>query len=142
MDATLDNAEYSSVKRSFYNIFSLFNKEEHLRNHFHDCISKWRVQLNIPEEEFELNVNNADLRFKAPTSKIAAIEQIYDLVYMVYLDDIVEDIELEAVTIYAQRLGLNKCIVGDLLKAIVTAPHDGLPKSQVRTELKEFLELT
>jgi hypothetical protein len=137
----LDETEYASVKNSFYNIYSLFIAENAQSEGFHDCIIKWGLQLGISEIELEENLKkNLKFQFKEPSTPLEAIEQVYDLVYMVYLDGIIEDVELEVAMEYAQRLGFKKHIVGDLLKAIVTAPHDGVSKDQVRKELKELLE--
>jgi hypothetical protein len=59
---------------------------------------------------------------------------------MVYLDGTVEDIELEVVTRFAEKLGFQSHIVNDLLKTIVTAPYDGYDFLQMKDHLKELLE--
>jgi hypothetical protein len=50
--------------------------------------------------------------------------------------------ELEILMKYAKKLGLPPYIVGDLVKAIVTAPYDGIQRWQVKNELKDLLETT
>jgi hypothetical protein len=138
----LNETEYASVKKSFYNIYSLFKNEMPRSKSFEDCILKWGEQLGISKKELNENLKeNKGLKFVQPNNKLEALEQVYDLVYMVYLDGIVEDLELELAMEYAERLKLNKSIVGDILKAIVTAPHDGIAREKVRNELKEFLDL-
>ncbi|MDZ7607557.1 MAG: hypothetical protein U5K79_18660 [Cyclobacteriaceae bacterium] len=68
------------------------------------------------------------------------LAHIFNLVYMVYLDDTVEDIELEVVTQFAEKIGFQSHIVNDLLKTIVTAPYDGYDFMQMKDHLKELLE--
>ncbi|QCK13441.1 hypothetical protein [Mangrovivirga cuniculi] len=94
-------------------------------------------QLHIPESALE----EREIReFKKPSDKLYALEEIYDIVYMIYLDGVVEDVELSLTIKFAEKLGFEKHVVGDLLKAIVTAPYDGIPKEEVRNELTTYLK--
>lgn len=141
MDLALNKNEYNSVKKSFFNIFALFLNLESINNQMLDCIFKWGVQLGISRDELHFILNKPDaIQYQAPENQMEAIEHVYDIVYMIYLDGIVEDVELEVTMKYAEKLGFKPHIVGDLLKAIVTAPHDGLDKTQVRKELGSLLE--
>jgi|SRR5690554_5202196 hypothetical protein len=141
MDLALNKDEYNSVKKSFFNIFALFLNLESINNQMLDCIFKWGVQLGISRDELHFILNKPDaIQYQAPENQMEAIEHVYDIVYMIYLDGIVEDVELEVTMKYAEKLGFKPHIVGDLLKAIVTAPHDGLDKTQVRKELGSLLE--
>ena len=141
MDLALNKDEYNSVKKSFFNIFALFLNLESINNQMLDCIFKWGVQLGISRDELHFILNKPDaIQYQAPENQMEAIEHVYDIVYMIYLDGIVEDVELEVTMKYAEKLGFKPHIVGDLLEAIVTAPHDGLDKTQVRKELGSLLE--
>lgn len=141
MDLPLNKDEYSSVRKSFFNIFALFIQSESISSQMMECIFKWGVQLGISRDELHFILNKPDaIQYHEPENQIEAIEHVYDIVYMIYLDGIVEDVELEVTMKYAENLGFKPHIVGDLLKAIVTAPHDGLDKTQVRKELSSLLE--
>jgi hypothetical protein len=141
MDLKLTPEQFESTKTSFLNIFALFIKSKAITKKNLDCIFKWGMQLDIPEEELNFILNHpASIEFDIPNSKMDAIEQIYDLVYMIYLDGIVEDIELEVAMFFAEKLGFDKGVVGDLLKAIDSAPGDGVPREQVKNELRELME--
>ena len=59
---------------------------------------------------------------------------------MIYLDGKIEDVELEIVTKYAEKIGFKSHIVNDLLKTIVTAPYDGFDFQHVRNHLMEIFE--
>lgn len=141
MDLPLNRDEYNSVRKSFYNIFALFINIESISSQMMDCIFKWGIQLGISRDELHFIMNKPEaIQFIEPENQIEAIEHVYDIVYMIYLDGIVEDVELEVTMKYAEKLGFKPHIVGDLLKAIVTAPHDGIDKTQVRKELSSLLE--
>ena len=71
------------------------------------------------------------------------VEAIYHLVYMIYLDEVVDDIELEVAAIFAQTLGFRNSVVSDLFKAIATTSQDydeTYPRN-VRAEVLDFLAL-
>lgn len=141
MDLPLNRNEYNSVRKSFFNIFALFLKIESINSQMLDCIFKWGIQLGISRDELHFILNKPEaVQYIAPENQMEAIEHVYDIVYMIYLDGIVEDVELEVTMKYAEKLGFKPHIVGDLLKAIVTAPHDGIDKTQVRKELGALLE--
>ena len=141
MDLPLNRDEYNSVRKSFFNIFALFINSESISSQMMDCIFKWGIQLGISRDELHFIMNKPEaIQFVEPENQFEAIEHVYDIVYMIYLDGIVEDIELEVTMKYAEKLGFKPHIVGDLLKAIVTAPHDGIDKTQVRKELSSLLE--
>lgn len=138
----LSNEEYNSILRSFYNIAGLFTNQDPTDQKLVNCIYHWGRHLDVSDGTLrKLFDTPQEFPFQQPKDKYDAIEQIYDLVFMIYLDNVVEDSELEITMHYAQELGFPSHIVGDLAKAIETAPYDGIPRKQVRNELKELLEL-
>ena len=138
----LNQHELESVKRSYLNILALFLTEKQVESKYVACLLKWSAQLNLSNEDLHHIEGNFDrLEFASPEDKIAKMEAIYHLVRMIYLDNIVEDIELEVASIYAQKLGFRASVVGELFKAIATAPYDGKSSTEVRKEVKEFLRL-
>lgn len=139
---TLSNKELESIKNSFFNILALFLKEEKVESRYVGCLLKWSAQLNLSQNDLHGIEQNFDhLTFASPENKVAKMEAIYHIVHMIYLDNIVEDIELEVASIYAQKLGFEPFVVGELFKAIATAPFDGKSNKAVREEVKEFLDL-
>jgi hypothetical protein len=67
--------------------------------------------------------------------------QANHLVHMIYLDQMVEDSELEVASIYASRLGFKEGMVGDLFKSIATIEFDRTSHENVRKEVIDFLKL-
>lgn len=136
---SLKREEYESIKRSYFNIYTMFLADDEITRQLVDTILKWGLQLDLTEQELEDVIKMRDsFQFKRPAHE-DAIEQIYDLVYMIYLDDVVEDIELEIAMRYAEKLGFQPHVVGDMLKAIVSAPADGVDHFQLRQDIKNLL---
>ena len=106
------------------------------------CLLKWGFQLHLnPEDLKKANVDLSSHKFEHPEGKVERLESIYHLVYMIYLDDVVEDVELEVATIYAEELGFKSYVVSELFKSIVTAVYDSKKRQNVHQEVIEFLKL-
>ena len=60
---------------------------------------------------------------------------------MIYLDKVVEDVELEVASEYARMLGFKENVVNDLFKSIATAKDDGPQLRDVRQEVIDFLKM-
>ena len=82
------------------------------------------------------------LKYTSIEDKVEKLEAIYHLVYMIYLDEVVEDIELEVAGIYASELGFKSTIVSELFKSIATEPYDETRARNVRQEVIDFLSLS
>ena len=133
-----------SLRSSFSNILAYIIKEEvHCASKL-DCLSKWGAQLGFHPAELHRLINTpAKLKYEAPETSIDALSQVYDLVHMVYMDGIVEDVELELVSLYASGVGLEAHVVNNLLKALVTAQIDGISDEAeaIRSDLKAHPEV-
>lgn len=139
---SLSIKELESIKSSYFNILALFLKEEKIESKYVGCLIKWSAQLNLSQADLHGIEQNFDhLTFASPDNRVAKMEAIYHIVRMIYLDNIVEDIELEVASIYAGKLGFEPAVVGELFKAIATAPFDGKSNRAVEEEVKEFLSL-
>lgn len=137
-NSDLSQEELKSIKDSFFHIYHSFLNEGFLSKDFVGCLFKWGVQLHISEED--LKYIDPSSEEEEITSEENALQHLFNLVYMIYLDGTIEDIELEVVTKYAEKIGFKSHIVNDLLKAIVTAPYDGFDIKQVKESLMEIIE--
>ena len=137
-NSDLSQEELKSIKDSFFHIYHSFLNEGFLSKDFVGCLFKWGVQLHISEEE--LKYIDPSSEEEEITNEENALQHLFNLVYMIYLDGTIEDIELEVVTKYAEKIGFKSHIVNDLLKAIVTAPYDGFDIKQVKESLMEIIE--
>lgn len=132
----------SSVKRSYFNILALFLGDEAIESRFLRCLLKWGFQLRLTTDDLKnADVDISHLKFTSVGDKVDKLESIYHLVYMIYLDEVVEDIELEVATIYAGKLGFKGNVVSELFKSIATEPYDETNTRNVRQEVIDFLSL-
>ncbi len=139
----LTNEQTASIKKSYLNIVALFLSEQKIESRYLRCLLKWGFQLELsPADLREANVDFARLKFSDPGDKVERVESIYHLVHMICLDRVVEDVELEVASIYAEKLGFQASLVSDLLKSIVTADSDGAPPGDVRQQVIDFLKLS
>jgi hypothetical protein len=132
--------ELKSIKDSFFHIYHAFLDDGYISKDFVGCLFKWGVQLHISEQELKYIDPAGAGESLDIIEKEIALKHLFNLVYIIYLDGIVEDTELEVVTRYAEKLGFNPSIVNDLLKTIVTAPYDGFDFSHVKNHIQEILE--
>ncbi len=132
-----------SIKNSYFNILALFSRQPTMETRFVHCLLKWGFQLQLtPADLVSPHRILENSIFRLPDSKVERMEAIYHLIYMIHLDDVVEDVELELATIYAQELGFARATVSDVLKAIETAVYDDDRSHQeIRAEVLEFLKV-
>jgi hypothetical protein len=140
--ANLTREQTLSVKKSYFNILGLLLDTEKIESRYVRCLLKWGFQLQLTPEDLErAEINIADLQFSDPGKKIERIESIYHLVYMIFLDDVVEDVELEIATVYAGKLGFKETLVSELFRSIATADYDNTNPSNVRQQVIDFLKV-
>ncbi|MFZ5999272.1 MAG: hypothetical protein ACOYW3_02090 [Bacteroidota bacterium] len=142
MDSSLTSEALHSVKRSYFNILAFFFTQEQVETRFVRCLLKWGFQLQLTRDDINRPGKELEqLKFTLPQEKVERLEELYHLVYMVNLDKVVEDVELEVASLYAERLGFKATLVPDLLKSIATAAYDGISPSEVKREVLEFLKV-
>jgi hypothetical protein len=132
-----------SIKRSYFNIIALFLDQEKIESRYIMCLLKWGFQLDLSPTELKANnIHVANLKFAEPGDKVAKLESIYHLVYMIYLDEVVEDVELEVATVYAEKIGFKKNLVSELFKSIATVAYDqNNMKRNVHQEVMDFITI-
>lgn len=139
MTKELSKDQLMSVRDSYFNILALFLEQEKIESRYIRCLLKWAVQLRLDPEEIGKTKDMATLSFSL--DRVDKLEAVYHLVHMIYLDRVVEDVELEVATIYAQKLGFKAEIVSELFTSIVTNDVDRISHADVRGEVIEFLNL-
>jgi hypothetical protein len=138
----LSKEQLRSIKKSYFNILALFLGKDKVESRFFRCLLKWGVQLHLnPEDLRQINVDIDKVAFSNPDDTVDKLESIYHLVYMIYLDKVVDDVELEVASIYAEQLGFDSAIVSELFKSIATADYDDTAKRNVRQEVMDFMKI-
>jgi hypothetical protein len=138
----LTKEQLRSIKKSYFNILALFLGQEKLESRYLRCLLKWGVQLHLnPDDLRQTNVDLTHIAFSNPEEKVEKLESIYHLVYMIYLDKVVEDVELEVASIYAQHVGFDATLVSELFRSIATADYDDTTRRNVRQEVMDFMKI-
>ena len=93
MKSYLNKDHLNSVKKSYFNILALFLHEDKMESRYLRCLLKWGFQLQLsPDDLRTANIDLSSLSYLHPAEKIQKLEAIYHLVYMIYLDEVVEDV--------------------------------------------------
>ena len=130
--------DIGKVKTSYFNLLAVMMTSQQIESKYIRCLVKWGIQLGVNVEDLkELEITNATI----PSDKAGRLEALYHLIYMIYLDKVVEDVELEVATTYAEKLGFQRGLVGDLFKSIATLGYDNYSVRDVRKEVEDFLKL-
>jgi hypothetical protein len=138
----LDISHLESLKKSYFNILSLFLGQDKVESRYVHCLLKWGFHLHLNPDDIKTVGEDLDqIKFSKPDEKIERLEAIYHLVQMIYMDKVVEDVELEVATIYAEKLGFKPSIVSGLFHSIATATYDNADTRDVRKEVLDFLKM-
>jgi hypothetical protein len=136
----ISETEREKVKKSYFNMLALFLSMPNVESRFVRCLIKWSVQVGISSDDIvKLGQDLVQLTYAAPESREEKLESVFHLVYMIYLDKVMEDVELEVAMIYAERIGLNKAVVAKLFQSIATAPADGITPDMLEKEVLDFM---
>lgn len=141
MNQSLSNSQQRSLKRSFSELFTYFSTKTQATDQQMACLYKWGRQLGItPTELKELQSGKSSYAYEY--TKTDALAFAYDLVCLIYMDEVVEDVELKMASSFADEvLGLKPHIINNLLKAIITAQLDGIPNEDIRGDIQEHPEV-
>lgn len=136
---TLSDIEKGKVKASYFNLLALFLTAPQVDSRFVRCLIKWSVQLGIsPDDMVKLGKDLNQLNYSKPEGREACLNSLFHLVYMIYLDKVMEDEELELAMVYAQKIGFEKEIVPKLFQSIATASEDGITPEMLEKEVIDF----
>jgi hypothetical protein len=143
MNSSLSAEQLVSIRKSYLNMLALFLEKEIVKSDYLRCLLKWGFQLKLSPEDLHRikDISYSELPFKDPQSKIEKLESIYHLVFMINLDKVVEDVELEVASLYAMKLGFKENLVHELFKSIATAAYDESAQRDVRQEVLDFLKV-
>ena len=138
----LTKQQADSIKESYSNIVAMFLAEEKVPSKYLTCLLIWAAELGL--DPADIRRASADIsiqKLSSHSEKVHKVEAIYHLVQMICMDQVVEDVELEIASIYAEKLGFRGSFVSDLLKSIVTADTDETPTGDVRQQVIDFMKL-
>lgn len=136
----LTDIEKQRLKADYLNLLALFLGDPQLESRFVRCLIKWGMQIGITSEDMvKLGKDLTLLVYSSPTSKEEKLKSVYHLVYMIFLDNVIEDVELELAMLYAEKVGLKKVVVAKLFQSIATASSDGISTESLEKEVLDFM---
>lgn len=129
------------LKSHFLNLFNWASIDEDQADaemqYLYELGKKWNISEN---ELLQILQKPQEITFVKPDSTAECIYQLYDLVCMMLIDDKVDEREVALCVKIAIKLGFEPHIVGDLVKTLITAADDHIPKETVQKELLNWLE--
>ncbi len=139
----MDNAlQLQEIKKSYFSLLAFLLEQDHIESKQVRCLLKWGFQLHLDPDDIRIHGSGFDLpKFQMPATTVEKMETLYHLIYIIYLDKVVEDAELEVAALYAEKLGFKKGLVGDLFKSIATAAYDEMEPNDVRKEVLDFIKV-
>jgi hypothetical protein len=138
---TLSTEQFNSLNKTYLNILALFLDKPMLESKYLRCLLKWGFQLRLGPADLLRSTDVTTMAFVIPEGKVERLESIYHLVYMIYLDEVVEDVELEVATIYAESLGFESTLLSELFRSIATVASDTDKPWNVRDQVLDFLKV-
>ncbi len=137
MTLQITTTQYDAVKKSFFNILAFLLEHENIESKYLRCLLKWGLQLDLNKEDLVIsNMDISQLSFTEPREKI---ESLFHLTYLIYLDNVVEDIELEVASLYAQRLGFSEVLIRDLFMFIAHLASSKKMPHNLQAEIEVFI---
>jgi hypothetical protein len=137
-------AEAERLKSHFANLCQLAVVDAVVTREELEFLTKLRTEYGLSQEELDYVMENAfSIRFVAPQKSMDRLAQVYDMVRLVVLDDIIDERKVNLCVKVAQDLGFRPHIVGDLIKALVTLPDDETDTESAQLapdELREILK--
>ena len=136
----LSELEKEKLKKSYFNMLALFLSTPQVDSRYVRCLIKWSLQMDVSAHDMvKLGKDITQITYSSPTTHEEKLKAVYHLVYMIYLDLVIEDIELEVAMIYAEKIGLNKTVVAKLFQSIATASADGFSPEMLEKEVLDFM---
>ena len=107
-----------------------------------EYLNKLCKNYNLDKQDLDYIMDNAyAIPFYAPTNPMERLEQIYDLVRLVLIDESIDERKVKLCVEVAEKLGFGAHIVGDLIKALVNVTQETgesiLEKDDLNIILKE-----
>lgn len=138
----LNPAEAAKVRSHFAHLCQLALADAFITKDEAAYLQNLCEQYNVSKTDFDTIMDNAfAIPFAAPATPLARMEQIYDLVRMVLIDEAIDERKVKLCMDVAEKLGFQAHIVGDLIKALVNAEEEtgenALPQADLKIILKD-----
>lgn len=135
-----ENIEDATHKTHFFNLLALAWVDKEFVQEERDLLYQLGRQQGLEKRELDKIIKNPKhLTFIIPMNPRERLEQIYDIVCMMLADKVIDEREIELCHKIAKRLKFKTKIIGELVKALITAVDEGKDREAVKEHLSDFL---
>jgi hypothetical protein len=138
----LEPAHAAKIKSHFAHLCQLSLADAFVTKDELDYLNKLCSSYNLDKSDLDYIMDNAyTIPFSAPKNSMERLEQMYDLVRLVLIDESIDERKVKLCIEVAEKLGFKAHVVGDLIKALVNVTEetgqDILQKEDLKIILKE-----
>jgi uncharacterized tellurite resistance protein B-like protein len=121
----LEPAHAARIKSHFAHLCQLALADAFVTKDELDYLNKLCYNYNLDKADLDYIMDNAyAIPFYAPAHAMERLEQIYDLVRLVLIDEQIDERKVKLCVEVAEKLGFKAHIVGDLIKALVNVTEE------------------
>ena len=138
----IEPSESAKIKSHFAHLCQLALADAFVTKEELEYLTRLRKHYGLDDMDFKYIMDNAfTIPFKSPEKPIRRLEQMYDLVRLVLIDDSIDERKVKLCVEIAEKLGFKAHVVGDLIKALVNVAQetgdDKLELEDLKLILKE-----
>lgn len=128
-------------KEHFLNLFKLARIDKQINSKEIQFLIRLGKKNGIDPEVLEKIIDDPTLAdrleiTKQQSNKKEYLSRLYDFVCLILSDGVLDEREVALCTRLANQLGFNNSVVGDLIKALVTAADDQKEFDEIEEEVK------
>jgi uncharacterized tellurite resistance protein B-like protein len=121
----IEPSESAKIKSHFANLCQLALADALVTKDELEYLTRLCRHYGLDEKDLNYIMDNAfTIPFISPEKPIRRLEQMYDLVRMVLIDDSIDERKVKLCVEVAEKLGFKAHIVGDLIKALVNVAEE------------------
>jgi hypothetical protein len=125
MPENLQPSQQANVRSHFAHLCQLALADAFVTKDELEYLTRLYTSYGLSQEEFNAIMEDAfTIPFAAPEKTMHKLEQLYDLVRMVLIDESIDERKVKLCVEVAQKLGFQVHIVGDLIKALVNMEEE------------------
>ena len=133
----LSEGQRQAVIACFHNVLAMFTTADQIKSTHAKCMMRWALQLGISPDSISTEIPTV---FRIPDSRTEKIRSTFHLVLLICLDHRIEDDEIDLAMLYADRIGLNRTLIGGLFQSISTAGYDEMNPDEMERQIVSFFD--
>ena len=133
---TIENGQ----RNYFSNLFKMALADNEIDPAELNFLYELGIERGFSKEQIDEIISNPHkTRFEKPHSLIESIEQLYDLVLMIWKDGKVHNNEIELCKSFAKKFEIQEEVIDELVETLINQVKSGVSKSNLINEIKQTL---